>query len=283
LGLVFFTRFSIGYAGANGKINEWAVFAVARARNPNREKVKAIWLESGGTASTKELAAAAGVPETRIRKWKCEDKWQEELKTKKRGGQPRNHNAAGHGAPKGSKNAETHGAYSRIHLEALTPEEREYIERLSIDTEENILRELQLLFAKERDLARKLNYYENAIPAELFVDRVVEMLVPKGKEAHDDEIINADAEELKTAMRTVIKASPFDRAMKLEAEYNKTHGRILKLIDTMRAHEIDKRRLDLDERKHSLAKQRLKGAFNIDPETGELNDRDDGAEGIDVD
>ena len=51
----------------------------------------------------------------------------------------------------------------------------------------------------------------------------------------------------------------------------------------MRAHEIDKRRLDLDERKHSLAKQRLEGAFNIDPETGELNDRDDGAEDIDVD
>ena len=32
-------------------------------------------------------------------------------------------------------------------------------------------------------------------------------------------------ESMKTAMKTVIKASPFDRAMKVEAELNKLNGR----------------------------------------------------------
>lgn len=46
-------------------------------------------------------------------------------------------------------------------------------------------------------------------------------------------------ESLKTAMKTIIKASPFDRAMKVEAELNKLNGRIIKLLDSMRAHEAD--------------------------------------------
>ena len=249
---------------------------MARARNPNRDKAKKTWLQSGGKVTTKELAAAADVPEHRIRKWKSEDKWQEALDKKKRGGQPSNKNAAGHGAPKGNSNAETHGAYSRVHLDDLTPEERAYIESLTLDAEAAMLRELQLLMAKERDLTRKIKRYENADPAELFVDRVVEMRTPKSNERHkhneeklEELLIERDnfhwemnsiqtpttAQEKKLAkyereieelqdkisahdkandgsafnisMQTIFKASPFDRAMKLEAEYNKIHGRIL--------------------------------------------------------
>lgn len=247
---------------------------MARARNPSRDEAKKQWLESGGEITTKELAAAHGVPEQRIRKWKSEDKWQQELtaeQPKKRGGQKGNQNATGHGAPTDNKNAETHGAYSRVHLDGLTPEEQGYIESLTIDTESAMLREYQLLMAKERDLIRKIKGYEEADPATLYVDRVVEMLVPKSKEDKESGK-RADKESLKTAMQTVIKASPFDRVMKLEAEYNKLHGRILKLIDSIRAQGIDVKRLDLDERKHTLAKQRLTGEYNIDPETGELDD-----------
>jgi len=254
---------------------------VARERNPNRDKAKKTWLESGGKISTKELAEAAGVPEQRIRKWKSEDKWQQELDAlnkPKRGGQRGNNNAAGHGAPKENKNAETHGAYARVHLEHLSPEEQEYIEKLTLDAEKNMKIELQLLFAKERDLSKKIAKYENENPNELFVDRVIEMLVPKsGSEFQKKPPTN---EEMKTAMRTVIKASPFDRIMKLEAELNKTHGRILKLLDTIRAHEMDKKRLELDERKHTLNKQRAAGVYTVDPDTGELVDTES-AEDVD--
>lgn len=76
-------------------------------------------------------------------------------------------------------------------------------------------------------------------------------------------------------MQTVIKASVFDRVMKLEAELNKIHGRIIKLLDSIKAYEMESRRVRLEERKYNLAKQRLAGAFDIDPDTGEINDEAD--------
>lgn len=244
------------------------------------------WLESDGELTTKELAEMAGVPETRIRKWKSEDKWKEALEEKlskrTRGGQKGNKNAVGHGAPIRNKNAETHGAYSTVHLDDLPPEEREYIESITLNTQENMLRELQLLITKENDLKKKIKALEQENAETLHVDKVVEMLVPqkpkKKKKQQDEEERNQsfdNIENLKTAMKTVIKASPFDRAMKLEAELNKTHGRIIKLLDSIKSYELDNRRVELEEKKYRLAKQKLTGAYTINPETGEIDDAQD--------
>jgi hypothetical protein len=241
---------------------------VARTRSPNREEARKSWLDSGGKISTKELAAAAGVPESRIRKWKSEDKWQEELDRKKPGGQPGNKNAAGHGAPQHNTNAETHGAYSTVRLDNLSDEERAYIEGVTLETCGNMLRELQLLVAKECDLRRKIRALEDASTDTLYVDRVVEMLTPKGGTDDGDK-------GLVTAMQTIVKASPFDRAMKLEAELNKTHGRIIKLLDSIKSYEIDCQRIDLERRKYRLMKQKISGEFEINDETGEIDDEND--------
>ena len=299
---------------------------MARPRSPNRDKAKERWIESGGEITVKELAEEAGVPESRIRKWKSEDGWKEELDKKRRGGQPGNNNAAGHGAPPRNKNAETHGAYSTVHLDDLTPEERMYIESLTLDTKDNMLRELQLLIAKESDLRKKIKALEQEEENTLHTDKVVEMLVPKSNkrlesnkkkleeltverenvvweiesttkpsktlekkldklekeiEALRDKVGDEEGdgeggnETLTTAMKTVVKASPFDRAMKLEAELNKTHGRIIKLLDSIKSYELDCRRVELEERKYRLTKQKLTGSYNIDPETGEIDDETD--------
>lgn len=253
---------------------------MAKARNPAREKAKVEWIMSGGKISTKELAAKHSVSEVQIRKWKSADKWKSELERKKRGGQKGNKNAVGHGAPKGNSNAETHGAYSTVHIEDLPPAERAYVESITLDAKENMLRELQLLFAKERDLLRRINEYKQADPNTLYVDRVVEVYTPKASKDNDS---TEDAQQpLKRNAQTVIKASPFDRLMKLESEYNKTHGRILKLIDTIKTYEIDSKRLDLDERKHELSRQRITGEYNVDPDTGEIDDTPH-AEGGEID
>ena len=242
---------------------------MAKARNPARDNAKKEWLKSGGKTTTKELAAAYGVSEVQIRKWKSADKWKDELERKKRGGQKGNKNAAGHGAPKGNTNAETHGAYSTVHLDSLPPEERAYIEAMNLDAQDNMLRELQLLFAKERDLMRRIKEYEQADPNALYVDRVVEVFTPKASKDKDEGSGNTP---LRQSAKTVIKASPFERLMKLESEYNKIHGRIIKLIDSIRAYEMDNKRINLDERKHELSKQRLTGEYNVDPDTGEICD-----------
>lgn len=251
---------------------------MARARNPARDKAKKEWLESGGKITTNALAKAYRVTEVQIRKWKSADKWQADLERKKKGGQKGNKNAVGHGAPKGNTNAETHGAYSAVHLENFPPEERAYIESITLDTMENMLRELQLLFAKECDLTRRINEYRQADPDTLYTDRVVEVYTRKGKG-------DSNKQSLENSARTVIKASPFDRAMKLESEYNKVHGRILKLIDSIRARETDGKRISLDERKHELTRQRITGEYNINPDTGEIDDTpcEGNADGNEVD
>lgn len=306
---------------------------MARERSPERDKARQLWLDSDGQMSPKEVAEAVGVKPEQVRKWKSVDRWQaaleEQQPKRKRGGQPGNKNAAGAGAPLGNKNAETHGAYSAVRLCDLPDEQRQYIESITLDTETNMLAELQLLIAKEADLQNKISAIEKGSPDALFVDRVVEIRVPKGKERlekqqeklealrreHDDLLWEMDAEsgkpptkrqekKLETLQReiaelqdttadkereleesgynvsaqTVIKASAFERAMKLEAELNKIHGRIIKLLDSIKGYELESRRVRLEERKYNLAKQKLSGAFDIDPDTGEINDEADGGD-----
>lgn len=249
---------------------------MARPRNPNRDEAMQKYLASDGKATIAQLAEEAGVPDSRVRKWKSADGWAAALEAqrskRKRGAQPGNRNAAGAGAPYGNTNAEVHGAYSTVHLEDLPPEQRAYIESIELDTRQNMLRELQLLIAKEMDLIKRINALGAESAETLYVDKVVEMLVPKGQQ---DNPHKTDGEDLKTAMRTIIKASPFDRALKLEAELNRVRGRIIKLVDSIKGYELEARRLDVEEKKYRLTKQKITGEFIIDPQTGEIDDSKD--------
>lgn len=299
-----------------------------RRRNPNRDEAKKKWLESDGKATNAELAKLAGVPESRIRKWKCEDKWKDALAEKhasrKPGGQPGNQNAKGHGAPKRNTNAVTHGAYKTIYFDELSESERKLIEQIDLDTRTNMLRELQTLVVKENDLKKRIAKLEEESETSLFVDRVVEMMVPNSNEklakqqdklqeliVQRDELVwemestenpskqqqkkmdklereieelrdkvrdaerQDTGEDMKLSMQTIIKASSFERAMKLRAELDKTHGRIIRLLDSVKAYELESRRLELEERKYRLSKQKLTGEYNINPETGEIDDEKD--------
>lgn len=242
---------------------------MGRQRNPNRDKSKKMWLESGGALSTKELSSAAGVPESRIRKWKSEDHWKEELEKKKRGGQRGNKNAKGHGAPSRNLNAITHGAYKTMYFDELDPEEKELIESIDLNAQANMLRELKTLIIKENDLKKRIRDLNNSDESTMYIDRVVEMFAPVKKEEEPDSHSN---EELKTRMKTVIKASAFDRALKLESELNKVHGRIIKLLDSIKSYELETRRIELEERKYTLNKQKITGEFEINPTTGDVED-----------
>lgn len=270
---------------------------MARERSPERDEARRVWLESGGTMTARQIAEKVGAKPEQVRKWKSLDGWQAALEAqkpkRKRGGQPGNKNAAGAGAPIGNKNAETHGAYSTVRLCDLPPKQREYIEGITLDTETNMLAELQLLIAKEADLQNKITALEKGDPDALYIDRVVEMRTPKGtarleqqreklealqreiaalQDTTGDKERELEREGYNVTMQTVIKASVFDRVMKLEAELNKIHGRIIKLLDSIKGYEMESRRVRLEERKYNLAKQKLSGAYDIDPDTGEIND-----------
>jgi phage terminase small subunit len=53
---------------------------VARARSPNRDKAFELWKGSGGKRKLKDIAAELEVTDTQVRKWKNQDKWEDQLK-----------------------------------------------------------------------------------------------------------------------------------------------------------------------------------------------------------
>lgn len=255
---------------------------MARQKNENREKAKQLFLDSEGLMSNPEIAEALGVDSAKVRKWKCIDKWKDALKNKpkKKGGQKGNKNAKGHGAPLHNTNAETHGAYSKVYLESLPPEERAFIESITLDTTENMLRELQILITKERDLQRRIYEYTQVKQSALYTDKVVEMRTPTNtKEEQNGDPYglytgeNKDRKNtLKIAMETTVKSSAFERVQTLETELNKIHGRIIKLLDSIKSYELEKRRIEIEEKRYTLMKQKASGVYEVDPDTGEIDD-----------
>lgn len=254
---------------------------MGRPRKVERDQALQLYLDSEGNISTKELAEAAGVPEARIRKWKSEDKWQECLKNKprKKGGQPGNKNATGKSqAKEGNRNAVTHGAYVQAGYEDIDSDKAEEIRQLRHgESLTRMIKELQLLLVREAYLNGLLEEYKAADAAgKYFPDKVVHMIVPKTVEDIEQEdamgVAASQAEDpegqgkekFKTAMKTIIKASPFDRTMKVEGELNRLNGRIIKLLDSMKAYEMEDRRLKLEEKKYRLAKQKMTGEIILD-------------------
>lgn len=238
---------------------------MTRKRDENRDKAKQLFLDSDGLMSNPEIAEALGIDSNKVRKWKCIDKWKEALanKPRKRGGQKGNQNAKGHGAPQRNRNAETHGAYSKVYFNELTEDEKEVVTSITLDTAENMLRELQILIAKENDLRKRIANLNNDT-TRLYVDKVIELRKQRKEEKAN--------KPLDVAMETTIKSSSFEREMKLEAELNKTHGRIIKLLDSIKSYELEQRRIALEEKRYALMKQKISGEYTIDPETGEIDD-----------
>lgn len=261
---------------------------MGRKRNPERDKSFQRYMESGGKMSLDELAAAAGVPKGRISKWKSEDRWEERQKEapKKKGGQKGNKNAAGRTPKKdGNKNAVTHGAFAQAGIEDIDPQVAEEIKAIKSGSSiEKMTEELQSLLVRKAYLEGLLGQYTNpSAEGAFYADKLVHMTVPKTlEEVQGEQDSNIDTgqvkdpeggtEKLKTAMKTIIKSSAFERAMKVEAELNRLHGRIIKQIDGIKAYEMEERRLSLEERKYQLAKQKLTGEFIIDDETEEIID-----------
>lgn len=59
---------------------------------------------------------------------------------------------------------------------------------------------------------------------------------------------------------------------KLEDQLNKVHGRIIKLLDTIKSYELEQRRIALEEKRYALMKQKISGEYDVDPDTGEIDD-----------
>ena len=175
-----------------------------------------------------------------------------------------------------------HGAYMQISYADIPEERAAAIQNLTGNSKDHLTEELKTLLLRREYLQQQLKKYTDEEDKQAFyVDKIVHMIVPKSMEEIQEEEdagmeaaeaidpetgspkAAAGAERMKTAMKSIIKASPFDRAMKIQAELTKVDGRILKAIDSIKSYEIEDRKMQLEQSKYELARQRLTGEIEI--------------------
>lgn len=135
-----------------------------RKRSPNRDKAYEIYKDHGGNITNREIANLLGEDEKVVAVWKSRDKWndvqqsKESCTTNKKGGQPGNKNAVGHGAPKKNNNAERHGLFRKY----LPEEAFSIIQEMPVDPLDvvwdqiqiayvAIIRAQQIMYVRDRD------------------------------------------------------------------------------------------------------------------------------------
>ena len=235
---------------------------MARERRPERDLAFELFRKSKGRLEVKEIAKKLNVKAATVSQWKYRDKWEEKLKEKRRGGQF------------GNKNAETHGGYSSIDLNNLPEEDQAYISNLSLDTETNFKNELQILLAKEKDIRRRLEALDYEPEDKLYLSRESEMqAVPKPEqlEGLEPEERVERIGKLQPTLKTITRDSKFERQQKLLVAFDRIHGRIIKLLDSIKTYQLDCKRIELDQQRYELSKEKVKGAFEFDLED-ELED-----------
>lgn len=143
-----------------------------RARNPNRDRAKEIYLEyekNGESITNREIANLLGEDEKVIAVWKKRDNWgnvvqqsKESCTTKKQSGKKGNQNAKGHGAPKGNQNHFIHGAYANPCFDTIPENVMQRLDAMDFENEENVLVDkLKILTYRESQLMRSIQTFEN--------------------------------------------------------------------------------------------------------------------------
>ncbi|BFH66239.1 hypothetical protein J27TS7_10850 [Paenibacillus dendritiformis] len=154
-----------------------------------------MWLDSGGKMKLKDIAAALGLGETQVRKWKSVDRWADALNSNvtnesnsnvtnrrrgpgapkgnknavgNRGGAPKgNQNAVGNkggtGGPYGNKKAVTTGEYETIWMDALEEDEQELVEQVDTDPVQQADEAIKLLTIRERRMLQRIGKLMNGL------------------------------------------------------------------------------------------------------------------------
>jgi uncharacterized protein YjcR len=241
---------------------------VPRARSPNREKARELWLASGKKRLLKDIASELGVSETQVRKWKSQDGWEkvtlpkEEEKKKsnvtkrKRGGQPGNKNGVGHGAPKGNKNNYKHGLYERIYWDTLDEEEQQMIQAMNYEEEKLLQEQIALLTVRERRLLKTIAEYKEkkgGLALESVIQRKLEI---------DGNIIQDDYQtQTETTTRTI---SIFEVIQKLEAELTRVQAKKTRCIEALNKLRIERQRIDDEQKGNDLVNDWIHGVMDGD-------------------
>ncbi|WP_394869627.1 phage terminase small subunit [Clostridioides difficile] len=202
---------------------------MARAPNKKEKEAKKLYLKG---LKLVEIAKKLDIPDGTVRRWKKTYNWDSERsennneRSAKRGGQPNNKNAIGSGAPLRNKNHLKHGLYESIYWDTLSKEEKEMLQEMEFDREEQLLKEQLMLFTvRERRLLKSIENYKNKPKGLVLESGTIRNLVIQGNLVKDNE-----QKQTETISRTI---SVFEVIQKLEAEITKIQARKTKCIELL--------------------------------------------------
>lgn len=243
-----------------------------RARDPNRNKAFQIYMDAGGKVDLVEIASQLNISAGTVRGWKSKDRWEEQLNgtlqtkvtersKRSKGGQPGNQNAKGSkggsgAAPQRNKNAEKHGAYSKVYWDTLDEDELDLIGSMDSAEEQQLIMQLQMFSVRERRLMRSIKKYREL---EAENHGLAVKAVSKTKKVED--LIDLDGESIgagkykKVTETSVTGTEPvMNSIMTLEAELTKVQRAKTKAIEALAKLHLEKQKLEGDTSTNDIVK-----------------------------
>lgn len=243
-----------------------------RARDPNRNKAFQIYMDAGGKIDLVEIASQLNISAGTVRGWKSKDKWEEQLSgtpqtkvtersKRSKGGQPGNQNAKGSkggsgAAPQRNKNAEKHGAYSRVYWDTLDEDELDLIDSMDSAEEQQLIMQLHMFSVRERRLMRSIKKYREL---EAENHGLAVKAISKTKKVED--LTDLDGESIgagkykKVTETSVTGTEPvMNSIMTLEAELTKVQRAKTKAIEALAKLHLEKQKLEGDTSTNDIVK-----------------------------
>lgn len=257
-------------------------------RAPSDKRAEAEKLFKKGMKLT-DIAKKLDVPEGTVRSWKNREKWNVKspqnsncnvakneingnatLQKKKRGGQQGNKNSVGHtsSVPARNKNAETHGAYSKVYWDTLDNEELGLVESMD-DTEElQLIMQLQMFAVRERRLMKSIKRYREM---ETENHGLSIKSVSKTKKLEDlanieGEILGTEKYKKVTETSVTNTEAVINSIMILEAELTRVQKAKTKAIEVLSKYRLEKVKIESESAGNDVVDDWIAGVLREDKE-----------------
>lgn len=215
-----------------------------------------------------DIAKKLDIPEGTIRSWKNRGKWDSKssknsqcnvandetergaaLQKRMRGGQPCNKNAEGSkggSAPYRNKNAQKHGAYSKIYWDALDEEEINLINSMDDVEEHQLIMQLQMFSVRERRLMRNIQRYRELEAENHGLSIKAVSKTKKIEDLTDEDKKSLGSGKYKKVTETSVTNTEtvMNSIMALEAELTRVQKAKTKAIESLAKIRIDNARLE---------------------------------------
>lgn len=212
-----------------------------------REQAKRLFIESKGKMPIKDIAEKLGLNAVTVSSWKNRYGWGKTKKGEpgKMFGKLENSNAAGHGAPVGSKNALTHGLYSKLKYSDFTADELLLMHSVPDDRVEHLKSMLAECEVREKRMYARLE--------ELYKNYKAQF--EEGMMA-DSTLIMSRKKPGQTVEQT--KKSVFASILQTEEALTRLQDKKRNIIDSLHRAERDEKQYQLNVMKLELEKMKFK-------------------------